>query len=153
MSSAREQGQNSMLRTPEPPFPHSSGCLLLCSWLVPRVGKLSPAAPGTPLPLLAKRLLTSVLIRRTLGLRHLLPSLANLYANHILKSEVKRKSPSLKCRRESVPIRGEVHSPTGIWADARPVDGCKSSIIDFKMLCVYVQSWRRDFPFFFFFKN
>lgn len=58
-----------------------------CSLLAcPRTWEaLSPAAPGTHLPFFGKRLLTSVRIRKTLGLQCLLPSLANLYANHILR--------------------------------------------------------------------
>lgn len=58
------------------------------------VGHLPPAAPRTHLSLLERD--SSVPIRKTLGLHNLLPSLANIYENHIIKGGMNRRGPSLK---------------------------------------------------------
>lgn len=132
-TSEREQGQNSMFRTPGTPISIRrllTALLLACP---KRWEALSPAAPGAHSPSSER---ASVLIRKTPGLQHLVPSLAHLCANHILESEEKRESPSLKCRRGTVPP--SEGSPAGIQADTGPVDGCQSSITDFKMLRVCV---------------
>lgn len=114
-------------------YPQAADCSPPC--LSQEMGGFVFSSSRNTLPLFRKRLLTSVLIKKTPGLQHLVPSLAYLYANHILESEEKRESPSPE-KGQCPHQRG---SPAAIQADTGPVDGCQSSITDFKMLRVYVQ--------------
>ena len=138
MSSAGEKG-STRCSGPWDPHLHTLQAAYCSLPGLSQEGSVSSSSRNTSPALWKDTPHSSVLIRKTPELHHLLPSLPNLYENHIIKGEAKSKCPSLKSRRESVPIRAEVHGTTDNRADALSVDGCDSSMFDFKMLRVDVQ--------------
>lgn len=137
-----------MLRTPGPPSPHSAGCLLLSSWLVPGDGRLclqqlqehishslerdsSPQFPlGKPWGCNVCSLLWPFSMQTT-----------SLEWGEEGKSLA--KVPEGECSHQ----RGATQSNRCRSRDAWPGEGCESSNIDFKMLHVYVQSEGEICPF------